>query len=85
MDKSIVVKATFLQFGKHAPSNSGYKGKLNCDSIFGGYTTYLSRDDATKDSMGESETTFIDEEVVDKNTISSSFHIKHITNFQLSF
>lgn len=77
MDKSIVVKATFLQFGKSAPSNSGYKGKLNCDSIFGGYTTYLSRDDATKDSMGESETTFIDEEVVDKNTISSSFNLKN--------
>lgn len=47
----IIVDVSFLQFGKNAPKNSGFKGIVNQSSLFGGFTSYTGRESATENSI----------------------------------
>lgn len=51
----IIVDAAFLQYGQHAPSNSGFKGIVTTSSLFGGFVKYTGRKNATKDSVNADE------------------------------
>ena len=44
----VIVDVSFLQFGKNAPKNSGFKGIVNQSSLFGGFTSYTGRESATE-------------------------------------
>ena len=33
----VIVDVAFLQYGKHAPSGSGFKGIVTTESVFGGF------------------------------------------------
>lgn len=47
----VIVDVSFLQFGKNAPKNSGFKGIVNQSSLFGGFTSYTGRESATEKSI----------------------------------
>lgn len=47
----VIVDVSFLQFGKNAPKNSGFKGIVNQSSLFGGFTRYTGRESATENSI----------------------------------
>ena len=47
----VIVDVSFLQFGKNAPKNSGFKGIVNQSSLFGGFTSYTGRESATENSI----------------------------------
>ncbi len=51
----IIVDVAFLQYGQHAPSNSGFKGIVTTSSLFGGFVKYTGRKNATKDSVNFDE------------------------------
>lgn len=51
----VIVDVSFLQFGKAAPKNSGFKGTVSQSSLFGGFTNYTGRDSATKNSAASKE------------------------------
>ena len=51
----VIVDAAFLQYGQHAPSNSGFKGIVTTSSLFGGFVKYTGRKNATKDSVNDGE------------------------------
>lgn len=62
-DNDLLLKMSFLQYGKTAPSNSEYKGVLKQSSMFGttngSYFEYTSRKDAVKDAMKGNDDSFI--------------------------
>ena len=49
----VIVDIAFLQYGKHAPSGSGFKGIVTTESVFGGFVNYLVREKAISKSMDE--------------------------------
>lgn len=56
----IVVKMNFLQYGEKAPNGFSYKGKLSTSSLFGKWTYYTNREEATKNSIDkETDESFI--------------------------
>lgn len=63
----IIVDAAFLQYGQHAPSNSGFKGMVNTSSLFGGFVKYTSRKNATKDSVNDGDNVLSQEQKNQKN------------------
>lgn len=63
-DNDLLLKMSFLQYGKAAPKNSEYKGNLNKTSLFGigdggSFFEYTSRDEAVKDSMKDKSESFM--------------------------
>ena len=47
----IIIKSAFYEFGKSAPTKSGFKGTMSHESLFGQFANYTARDDATKKSV----------------------------------
>ena len=71
----VIVDVAFLQYGKHAPSNSGFKGIVTTDSVFGGFVNYLVRDKAISNSMDDELVRGKGEQA--KHTASSLLHSEH--------
>lgn len=71
----IIVDVAFLQYGKHAPSNSGFKGIITTESVFGGFVNYLVRDKAISNSMDDELVRGKGEQA--KHTASSLLHSEH--------
>ena len=47
----IIIKSAFYEFGKSAPTKSGFKGTMSHESLFGQFANYTARDSATKKSV----------------------------------
>lgn len=71
----VIVDVAFLQYGKHAPSNSGFKGIVTTESVFGGFVNYLVRDKAISNSMDDELVRGKGEQA--KHTASSLLHSEH--------
>ena len=71
----VIVDVAFLQYGKHAPSNSGFKGIVTTESVFGGFVNYLVRDKAISNSMDDELARGKGEQA--KHTASSLLHSEH--------
>ena len=71
----VIVDVAFLQYGKHAPSNSGFKGIVTTESVFGGFVNYLVRDKAISNSMDDELVRGKGEQA--KHTVSSLLHSEH--------
>ena len=71
----VIVDVAFLQYGKHAPSNSGFKGIVTTESVFGGFVNYLVRDKAISNSMDDELVRSKGEQA--KHTASSLLHSEH--------
>lgn len=71
----VIVDVAFLQYGKHAPSNSGFKGIVTTESVFGGFVNYLVRDKAISNSMDDELVRGKGEQA--KHTANSLLHSEH--------
>lgn len=71
----VIVDVAFLQYGKHAPSNSGFKGIVTTESVFGGFVNYLVRDKAISNSMDDELVRGKGEQA--EKTVSSLLHSEH--------
>ena len=71
----VIVDVAFRQYGKHAPSNSGFKGIVTTESVFGGFVNYLVRDKAISNSMDDELVRGKGEQA--KHTANSLLHSEH--------